>query len=303
MYEEKAAFNARSLVEKLPRLLIATANKLEREWPGHYRSVDSARVVFFTRIRIAINTHQTIMYLVATSPKDPHRDPRFALSVPMLVRSLYEELLTIIFLLHDIPNYIPLLFKSGYKERWLELQFQLKNHGHEAAWQESIEGLKEQMKREADIMQLTPQQIADPDNSFRRWPQPPAMLSILRKQHPKSSAIPFIEYMNDWIYRKLSGQTHLDRSGLIMRGIHFSNEQARLQFGENWEVALKEQLDRYLQEQLYFMWSILLSIASEVEAHFHYELRERALELWQLLIKHSDYSMEFFQRRYEKLLR
>ena len=50
-------------------------------------------------------------------------------------------------------------------------------------------------------------------------------------------------------------------------------------------------------------WSILLSIASEIEAHFHYDLKERALDLWQTLIKHSDYSAEFFQRRDEKLLR
>lgn len=303
MYEEKAAFNARSLVEKLPRLLIATANKLEREWPGHYRSVDSARVVFYTRVRIAINTHQAIMYLVATSPKDPLRNPKFALVTPMLIRPLYEELVTIIFLLHDIPNYIPYLFKTGYKERWLELQFQLKHHGHDPAWQDTIKGLKEQMKREADVMQLTPQQIADPDNSFRRWPQPPAMLTMLRKQHPNSTAIPFVEYINDWMYRKLSGQTHLNLSGLTRSGIHFSSDQARIHFGDNQEAALKEQLDRFLQEQLYFMWSILLSIASEIEAHFHYDLKERALELWHMLNKHSDYSLELFQRRYEKLLR
>ena len=302
MYEEKDSFDARPVVEKLSRLLIATANKLEREWPSHYRSVEGARIVFFTRIRIAINTHQAIMYLVATSPKDPLRDPRFVLVVPMLVRSLYEELITIVYLLHDIPNYIPYLFRSGYKERWLELQFRLKYHD-EPAWEESTAELREHMEREAEALKLTPSEVEDPDNAFGRWPQPPKVLSILKKHHPRSSAIDFVEYMNDWVYRKLSGQTHLDRSGLMRRGIHFSNEQAKIQFGEDWESQLKDQLDRYCQEQMYLMWSILLSIVSEVEAHFHYELKERAVELWQILIKHSDYSAEFFRRRYQSLLR
>lgn len=207
------------------------------------------------------------------------------------------------FLLHDVPNYIPYLFKSGYKERWLELQFQLKYYATDPAWRETIAGLKEQMRREVDVLGLTPQQIADPDNSFRRWPQPPTMLTILRKQHPKSSAIPFIDFLNDWVYRKLSGQTHLDLSSLMRKGIHFSNEQAGLHFGAEWENRLKEQLDRYCQEQMYLMWSILLSIASEIEAHFHYDLKERALDLWQTLNKYSDYSAEFFQRRYGSLLR
>ncbi|MCA1601623.1 MAG: hypothetical protein LC776_08270, partial [Acidobacteria bacterium] len=174
MYEEKGVLNAGPVSDKLVRLLIATANKLEREWPNDYRTVDSARVVFFTRVRIATNTHQAIMYLVATSPKDPHRDPRFALATPMLVRSLYEELITFIFLLHDVPNYIPYLFRTGYKERWLELQFQLKYYASDPAWQETIAGLKAQMAREAKVLGLTSQEIADPDNSFRRWPQPPA---------------------------------------------------------------------------------------------------------------------------------
>jgi hypothetical protein len=302
MYEEKQPIDTRELLAKLPLLLIATANKLEREWPSHYRTVDSARLIFFTRIRIAVNTHQSIMYLIATSPKDPHRDPKFVLSIPMLVRSLYEELVTIIFLLHDIPNYIPYLFKTGYKERWLELQFRQKYYERDPAWKEPIERLKKQMALEAQVLGLTPAQIADPDNSFGRWPQPPKMLSIIRRNHPNSSAITFVEYLNDWVYRFLSGQTHLDLSALTRKGIHFSNEQARIQFGETWEAEIKAQLDRYTQEQMYLTWAILVSIASEVEAHFRFGLKERAVMLWQLLTKHSDYSAEFFNRRYQKLL-
>jgi hypothetical protein len=302
MYEKKDIFDARLIQEPLAKILAATANKLEREWPTRYQLIDSARVVFFTRIRIAMNTYQAIMYLVATSPKDPLRDPRFVLVTPMLVRSLFEELITIVFLLHDVSTYIPYLFKTGYKERWLDLQFRLNYHAAEPEWQESINRLKDQMTREAAVLQLTPREIADPDNSFGRWPQPPKMLSMLQKQHPTSPAIPFIKYMNDWIYRKLSGQTHLDRSGLIQKGIHFSRDDAKLQFGDEWERKLEEELAEYCTEQMHLTWAILLSIATEIEAHFRYELKERALFIWHSLIPYSDYSAEFFQRRYQQLL-
>ena len=166
--KEKGQFNPKIIQDPLEMLLVATANKLEREWPFRYQHVDSARVIFFTRVRIAISTYSAILYLCADSPKDPLRDPRFALAVPALVRSLFEELITIIFLVHDIPKYIPYLFKTGYKEDWLELQYCLKYKASDPEWSQYINDIRNRMALKATAYKLTPREIADPDNTIGR---------------------------------------------------------------------------------------------------------------------------------------
>ena len=128
------------------------------------------------------------------------------------------------------------------------------------------------------------------------------MLSKLKKHHPASSAIDFIEEINAWMYRKLSGQTHLDLTGLIKRGVHFSNEQAKLKFGDDWEAELKNNLEYYRREQIHMMWTLLLSIASEIEAHFNYDLKERAKFIWEILSEYSDIAKDFYNDRYKDLL-
>jgi hypothetical protein len=288
--------------ERLETLLVATANKLEREWPTRYEHVNSARIIFVVRIRIAINTYSAIMYLCADTPRDPLRNPRFVLAVAPLVRSLFEELITIIFLLHDIPKYIPYLFKTGYKERWLELDYALKYHPFDPNWVQYISDLRTQMAAAAAAYNLTPKEVADPDNTLGRWPQPPKMLTMLKKQHPTSKAIDFIEDVNSWMYRKLSGQTHLDMAGLTKRGIHFSRIEAERMFGDEWEAKLDQHLDYYRREQIFIMWTLLLSIASEIEAHFGYDLGERAKFIWRVLIEYSDISKDFYNNRYNELL-
>lgn len=295
-------FDPNIIHERFEKLLVSIANLLEREWPARYQHVDSARLIFFVRVRIAMNTYSAIMYLCADTPRDPHRRPKFVLAIPPLVRSLYEELITIIFLLHDIPSYIPYLFRTAYKERWLELDYSLKYHPFDPDWVEYIASLRRQMAVEAVTYKLTPKEIADPENTLGRWPQPPKMLSILKKQHPNSSAINFIEDVNAWMYRKLSGQTHLDMAGLTKRGIHFAKEQAKHQFGDEWEAELEKHLDYYRREQIFMMWTLLLSIASEIEAHFNYDLKDRARFIWQVLIEYSDISKDFYENRYKDLL-
>src|SRR5687767_4146977 len=107
--KEKGQLDYQKYGEDLARLFEATANLLEREWPTRYKDIDSARTVFFQSVRIAINTFHTIMFISADIPKDPLRKPAFALSLAPLTRTLFEQLITFVFMIEDIPTYIPWL--------------------------------------------------------------------------------------------------------------------------------------------------------------------------------------------------
>jgi hypothetical protein len=287
---------------ELARLFEATATLLEREWPTKYGAIDSARVVFFQSVRIAINTFNTIMFISADTPKDPLRKPAFALSLAPLTRTLFEQLITFVFMIEDIPNYIPWLFKTGYTEYRIELKHCLEYHGTATEWQPYINGLRAQIAKVEKESQLTAEEIADPWNTIRRWPTPGGMLRKLKSEHKTSRAIPFIEYVNSWLYRELSGQTHLNATGVTMRGSFFDNRIAEYILGEDWEEKLKDLLLNYRAKQIYISVTLMLAIASEIEIHFNFGRNEKARYLWAVFSEHSDITKDFWDTRYSTLL-
>lgn len=280
----------------------ATANLLEREWPTRYRHIDSARTVFFQSVRIAINTFNTIMFISADIPKDPHRKPAFALSLAPLTRTLFEQLITFVFMIEDIPTYIPWLFKTAYTEYRIQLEHCLQYHGTAAEWQPYIGGLRAQITLFEKESQLTVDEISNPRKNIGRWPTPGGMLHILKSEHKTSQAIPFIEYVNSWLYRELSGQTHLNVTGVTMRGSFFDKRIAEHILGADWEEKLKDLLLNYRAKQIYISITLMLAIASEIEGHFNFGRNEKARYLWGVFSEHSDITKDFWDTRYSTLL-
>ena len=300
--KDKEALDYRKYSDDLARLFEATANLLEREWPQRYKHIDSARTIFFQSVRIAINTYYTIMFIAADIPKDPHRKPAFALSLAPLTRTLFEQLITFVFMIEDIPTYIPWLFKTGYTEYRIQLDHTLQYHGTLAEWQPYIRELKDQLKKVEKESQLTPDEVSDPRKNIGRWPTPGGMLHKLKREHPRSQAIPFIEYLNSWLYRELSGQTHLNVNGVTMRGSFFDKTIAKHILGEDWEEKLSEHLLNYRLNQFYITVTLMLAIVSEIEGHFHFGRNEKARYLWTVFSEHSDTTKDFWETRYAALL-
>lgn len=297
----KGEMDYKLIQEPLEKLCVATANLIEREWDERYRKVDSARVIFLQSFRIAYNTYATIFFIIADVPM-PERRPVFALSLPPLVRSLFEQLIAFIFLIQDIPAHVPWLFKTGYNENRIQLDHVQKYHGSKENWKDYIMELKDQLIRQEATGLLTPQEIKNP-SSIGRWPTPGKMLQKLEK-NPKTTpqTLEFMAYLNSWLYRELSGQTHLNLSGILMRGVHFSNDEAKKIFGNNWEEKREEKLDEYKQTQVWIAIVLMLSIASEIEGHFHFGRNERARFLWTILLQYSDIALDFWESRYSTLL-
>jgi hypothetical protein len=232
---EKDGLDYQKLKPKLLSLFEATGYKLEREWSTQYKKIDSARAVFTELVRIATNTYGTIAYICADTPKDAFRKPEFALSAAPLVRSLFEELVMILFLLEDIPAHIEFLFKTGYAEKCEELDRVTKHHGTLNEWQGYIQALTDRIAYEQKELNLSPQEIKHPSN-IGKWPTPGKAIERLKRRTPTPAIIPFIEYVNSWMYRYLSGQTHLSLQGIVNRGMHFYPEGAQQAFGDDWDL-------------------------------------------------------------------
>jgi hypothetical protein len=296
--EEPLDLDYQKVNRELVTLFEATANKLEREWPARYANVDSARVIFYQSVRIAINTYNTILWICADTPKDPDRKPVYALSLAPLTRTLFEQLVMLLFLLEDVPQYIQLLFKTGYAARRAELDHVLKYHGSLPEWQDYIDALRKQIAVEEQEVQLTQAEIQHPESTIGKWPTPGKVLKRLRRDHPASPNIDFIEYLDSWMYRELSEQTHLEAHGLTQRGMFFSPDISRHLFGDTWEAVMDAHLERYRVKQVFTAIALMLAICSEIEVHFKYGLNQRLRYLWTYMSPSSGIIKDFWETKY-----
>lgn len=288
--------------DDLEKLLEASANFLEREWPTRYANVDSGRVLFYTRMRIVINTYASIMWLSADIPEDPRRK-MLVLSTPPLVRTLFEELVNLIFLFHDLPALVDCYARTNYTEIDLELKHAKKYHGSLPEWQKYISDLETRLAGLAVTLNLTTDEVANPYKKIGRWPTPGRMVNIARQRWPNSTSVDFMEFVRSWLYRTLSGDTHLNFNGVIRRGSFYAGKELKTLLGEEEANAKgKENFEAFKMEMIWTMLSLLLSIISEIEGHFQFGLSTRAKYLWTIFEQNSDLAREFYKARYESML-
>jgi len=288
--------------DRLEELLEAAANFLERDWPPRYSNVDSARIIFYTRMRLVINTYASFMWLVADKPKDPLRK-MLVLSTPPLVRTMFEELMTLIFLFHDVPALIQSYAMTNYTELDLEIKHAKKYHEHKPQWKNYIADKEARLADLAINLALSPDQITNPRKYIGRWPTPGRMINVVKAKWKTSNDIEFMEYVQSWIYRTLSGDTHLNFDGVIRRGSFFAGKELKAEFGPDDAKAKGTQnFEAFRMEMVWTMLTLLLSIVSEIEGHFHFGLATRAKYLWIIFEENSDLSNEFYEARYKAML-
>lgn len=286
-----------SFAEEFNNLTVAIFNLLDRHWPRRYASVDSAHIIFKVRFQVAVNTYHAILALCADKPDIPIRK-FLPLATAPLVRSLFEELIALIFLLHDVPTYMKLFARSAYRERADELAHYDQYPQQGQAWDEYISSLEQQMAKDAKFLHLTEQERKNAVNTIPKWLTPKGFLQRLRADFPNSPAIEFIEYIYSWMYRKLSGDTHLSYRGLVDRGAFYAPEEMKAVFPDTYKETLEYRLQEYKMEMLWTTFTLILAITTEIEAHFKFGRNLAALKLWKTFEPVSDIAKDFFQKRY-----
>jgi hypothetical protein len=280
--------------EPLNKLLIATGNKLSREWPTKYRSVTGARELFVMHARIAHLTYLSALYLCGDIPPDPRRKPGFCVSLPVLNRALLDSLFTLLFILEDLPSRCEWFWQSDWKETRLELDRYIAEYGQLPEWQTWLAQLTEHCNTGITHAKLSPIQATNP-KALRSWPNPGAMSSFgLSPNIPLPPARAFMKYLNDYFYIDLSQQAHLGGWGMVKRAGFLVDESRNSQ---ETEALLKK--SRYAQVGQTV--ALVLSLASEIEAHFNFGLQQQVLFVWNLAAPVIVVVNEVYQKRYRTL--
>jgi hypothetical protein len=105
-------------------LLVATINKVDREWPAKWHAYPGAKYIVDSVARITNNTHLSLRYLCVQDPPRLERKPEFALSAIPVVRSLLDSVFLLVFLFEDLPARSMWYPKSGWREQadWLGIR-------------------------------------------------------------------------------------------------------------------------------------------------------------------------------------
>jgi hypothetical protein len=286
--------DAKVIVEPLDSLLTALENKLEREWPPSQTTL-GARELFLLTLRTAATTYRSVRYLSAETPPDPYRRLEYCISIPPLNRTILDNLFTVIFILEDLPTRCRWYFKADWRETRLELERYAKEYVHLPDWQDWLKRFREYSDTGIAIVGASPNQVAAP-SSIDRWPNPGGMVNYgISSKSPLPPTRAFLKYLNDWFYADLSQQSHLGGSGLPKRAGGLINDYRK-------NPQTEESLKKYSKSQVGQTITLILSLASELEAYFNFGLRERAQYLWGVVTPYIVVGKEVFEKRYASLL-
>lgn len=289
--------DAKKVQPDLEDLIEATCSLIDREWPTQYAQLGTAHILQYTRMRLVQTTYFSILWLTAGVEKDPRRK-MLVISAAPLVRTLFEELLTLIYLFHEFPTLILQFERTGYYDLFREVAHAECFHGNDSEWKSYLAKQRTQLDRQASKLQLSVDEISNPKKWIGEWPTPGKMISKVKKDYPNSKSIPFMEFLYSWLYRTLSEDSHLGFHGLIRRGSHFAKKALTHKFGDKTDEKMKEAYDTYRMEMVWTTFTLVLAICTEINAHFGFDRAAKIESLWQIMIKHSDLSKQFYDRRY-----
>jgi hypothetical protein len=281
--------------QPLVNLLTALGNKLSREWPAKYQNVIGARALFVMHLRIAHLTYRSALYLVGDDSRDAHRLPEFCVSLPVLNRAILDSLFTMLFIMEDVPNRCVWFRESDWKESRLELDRYVAEYSNLPEWKSYLEDLSSVCEMGLAFTNLSPAQAANP-KALRSWPNPGAMVKYgVTPNSPLPPVQAFMKYLNDFFYADLSQQAKLGGTGLSKRGVFLLDEVRHL-------PDIDSQIKKYTYAQIGQAVALVLALASEIEAHFNFGLRQDALFVWNVAAPVIVIVDEMYQKRYRTLL-
>jgi hypothetical protein len=200
---------------KLNTALEACALKLNREWPADLKDLGGMQGYVEGVVRWARNTYDTIRYFCADIPPDSTRRPEFAYSAPPLSRTILDGVFTLSFMFEDKRARWSQFEKSGWREAHEDLERHGAAYGSDPDWTEWLNGMAATNEGLRRLAKVTPSEIANP-KLIPWWPNPgkmPKMMSDPARQV-------FLQRLNDWFYKELSGKGHLSLIGFASGPAH-----------------------------------------------------------------------------------
>lgn len=271
--------------DKVSRLLQATGNRLEREWPVARPQHGGAQAAVVGIFMSARNSYSASRYILADTPPNPARRLEYSLAAAPLVRSLVELLGTAVFLFDDLETRPVEFFKGGLRTAIRDTERLRETRGSDPSWAGILE------KRDADLARmkvqfaLSPIELADPVKELPSWTQLYGLASRLTGERRA-----YLEYLHDWFYQALSLDSHPTWLGL-------GKALALLGNGLD-EEDRKSQLDMVRTKHATASLALVLSLVTEIEREFGFGEMADLKYVWSVLSSWDPDVRDFYSRIY-----
>jgi hypothetical protein len=250
---------------------------------------DRCLVVLHLFLRFAWNSYKAVIYLAGNIPEDPRRKPSYALVIPNINRQLLDILFSLAYMLDDFRVRSLAYQRAGWRELFDEYQTFSTHFGKDLLWKAHLTDLKKQLGNQAVRYKITPEEQKKP-SLIPYWKTPYQLLG------EKTSCHDFLKYIELWLYRDTSTQTHLGHAG-IAKVSHFLIADL---------VSDPQPIRRDRAEKMYHFTHFsrtamaFLAIATEIDTYCNFNNHSQIDYLWVMLGEHAIEAKEMYQIRYQK---
>jgi hypothetical protein len=158
-------------------------------------------------LRFARNSYNAVRYLAADTPPDPSRKANYVLIVPNINRQLLDLLFSLVYMLDDLVPRSLAFQKAGWRDLLEEKKLFMSRFSNDDAWENFFESVDGQLALMVSRFGISVAEQQDP-NLVDYWKTP----FKLSKRNGVSK--PFLEFLEQWIYKDVSSQAHLGFAGL-----------------------------------------------------------------------------------------
>src|SRR6266496_603437 len=292
-------FDDSAAQKECTRVMSATGNRLDREWPERRYPIDSARITILTLFRLAVDFHDSVIFLCYDEKRNADWHRLYCLTAPPLNRTILEVMVSVLYLLEDLETNIRLFYKAVWREKKETIDHNKRHYAGRPKWDEYI-ALTEQNAAKLEAGLITSEEKADLQKILR-WPSISKVIRRLNGQNPE--LVSFIQYLDDWLYRELSSLAHAQPLGFMEMSGYFVGQHDLDAFPvADAESELTNALKMFRTKQMWIAMTLLLSLASEMEIHFRFSHSQDLTFLWTMFNNYSDIPKEIYERRYAQVL-
>jgi hypothetical protein len=285
--------DAATVQEPLLQLLIATKNRIDREWPPILGD-QHCKLPFLWSVSLTYWTFKATLYLLADKPEDPKRKLEFAIVVPPLNRTILDMVFNVIFILDDYRDRLCWYITSGCREVTDQVERFKFRYANDPEWTKWLHDYEEASKAHFAIRDLVCGNATPPPSS--PFPLPGAMISKKRKiRFNNEGSRDFLEYLNAWYYRTLSSASHSHWQGLGERATQIFRMESASESDR--KIALKYKSDCLMQQV-----TLILCLLSELVLFTKFQGQSQLAYLWGILKQYWGFADEIYRMRYETVL-
>ena len=275
--------------DSFDKLLRATENKVEREWPITLGGIGAHALPFLFALKTARWTYVATCYLLADKPEDTHRHLEFAIAAPPLNRTVLDLVFNVVFIFDDFHEHLCWYLESGLNEAEKVIARFRNTYAGNPAWDPWLAEFATSNAPFADTRDRVCSAKQPPKRPF---PHPGG---ILKQKFKSPDALKFLNYLNDWFYRDLSSSSHGHWRGLGSRTAQVLRMEAK-------DDAQLKHAQKYKSDCLVEQVALTLCLVSEIIAAAQYDNKPQANYIWGVLAAYSLMAKELHEMRYQKLL-